>query len=819
MTHSKNAHISLKISGMTCASCVGRVEKSLKKNPNVITANVNLATETAQIELIDNADLSAVIQSVERTGFEVDKSNTVKLKISGMTCASCVSRIENALLKLSEVQNAQVNLATEIATVDLYTQFDTEKLIKTIERKGFEASILVEEKIEFTNHATEAKQLKIDFFIALILSLPIFIMEMGSHLFEPFHHFLHSLISQQFNWYIQFILASVIILIPGRRFFSKGLKALLNGHPDMNFLVSIGSGAAYLYSAVATFFPNWLPQNAVHVYFEPATLIISLILLGRYLEAKAKSRTTSAIQHLIGLQPKTARVLLEDQSTQELPIKDVKLGMIIEIRPGEKIPVDGKVTHGETYVNESMISGESLPVKKTVEDSVIGGTLNENGFIQIRATAVGENAVLARIVQLVENAQSKKLPIQSLIDRITLWFVPAILMIAVLTFIVWWIFGPEPSLTYALINAVAVLIIACPCAMGLATPTSIMVATGRGAELGILFKNAEALQKLKDVKAIAFDKTGTLTVGKPQITDIEILEKFDKTKILQLVASVEYRSEHPIAKAILDYANEQNIQILTVQNFKNLTGYGVEAFVGNDFVQLGSIDLVKELKLDISAVEQQLQHLTQSAKTPIFIMVNHEFVGLVAIADVIKNDAVEMIQALNQQKLHVIMMTGDNHGTAKAVADHLGVSNVFSQLKPHEKLEQIQLLQQKYGKVAFVGDGVNDAPALAQADIGIAIGSGTDVAIETADVVLMSEKLIGVQRAVNLSHKTLQNIHQNLFWAFIYNAALIPVAAGILYPFFGILLSPVLAAIAMALSSVFVLTNALRLKSFDLDIS
>ena len=560
--------------------------------------------------------------------------------------------------------------------------------------------------------------------------------------------------------------------------------------------------------------PQLLPEGTVHVYYEAAAVIVSLILLGRYFEAKAKGRTSQAIQHLIGMQAKTARIHRDGQII-EVPVAEVSSNTIVEIRPGERIPVDGEVIEGHSYIDESMITGEPVPVAKQIGNQVVGGTINQNGTLNIRATAIGEASVLAQIIRMVEQAQGSKLPIQALVDKVTMWFVPAVMLLAALTFIVWFIFGPEPALTFGLVNAVAVLIIACPCAMGLATPTSIMVGTGRGAEMGVLFRKGEALQLLQDVKVVAVDKTGTLTEGKPTLTDFHVQSGFDADQVFVLLASVEAKSEHPIALAIVQAATEKQVSLLPVTEFDSITGSGIEALVNGQRIQIGADRYMQQIGLDVSAFNAEAARLGQEGKTPIYMAIDQQLAAIVAVADPIKDTTFAAIAALHQLGLKVAMITGDNRHTAQAIAARLQIDHVVAEVLPEGKVDVVRELQQQFGRVAFVGDGINDAPALAQADVGIAIGTGTDVAIEAAEVVLMSGNLQGVPNAIALSKATIRNIRQNLFWAFIYNIALIPIAAGVLYPFAGILLSPIFAAGAMALSSVFVLGNALRLKYFQ----
>ncbi|MFA7443765.1 MAG: copper-translocating P-type ATPase, partial [Lysobacteraceae bacterium] len=573
------------------------------------------------------------------------------------------------------------------------------------------------------------------------------------------------------------------------------------------------TAAAYAFSVVATFAPGLLPPGTVHVYYEAAAVIVVLILFGRYLEARAKGRTSQAIQRLVGLRAKHARVR-RPGGVVDIPIDAVRVGDEVEVRPGERVPVDGEVFEGRSYVDESMITGEPAAVEKTPGSQVVGGTVNQQGAFTLRARAVGGQTVLAQIIRLVEQAQGSKLPIQAVVDKVTLWFVPAVMGAALLTFLVWLVFGPQPALTYALVNAVAVLIIACPCAMGLATPTSIMVGTGRGAEMGVLFRKGEALQLLKDARVVAVDKTGTLTEGRPALTDLELADGFARGMTLAQVAAVEARSEHPIARAIVEAAEREGLAITAAQGFESVTGMGVRAEVGGARVEVGADRFMRALGLDVAIFADTAARLGGEGKSPLYAAVDGRLAAIIAVADPIKADTPLAIAALHELGLKVAMITGDNARTAQAIAARLGIDEVVAEVLPAGKVEAVRRLKAEHGRLAFVGDGINDAPALAEADVGLAIGSGTDIAMEAADVVLMSGSLQGVPNAIVLSKATLGNIRQNLFWAFAYNTALIPVAAGVLYPAFGILLSPILAAAAMALSSVFVLGNALRLRRF-----
>ncbi|WP_417283938.1 heavy metal translocating P-type ATPase [Comamonas sp.] len=818
----KNGVVELQVEGMTCASCVGRVERALKKVPGVQQAVVNLATEKASLTIDDPAQASAilpqVVAAIEKAGYVVP-TQSVDLQVNGMTCASCVGRVERALKKVPGVQSATVNLATERASVQLQGDTEVSALIAAIAKAGYEAQPVAHnagtagEDAAAERQAAERASLKRALTIATVLALPVFILEMGGHMVPAFHHWIAGTIGTQTSWLIQFVLTALVLVGPGRSFFEKGVPALLRGAPDMNSLVAVGTAAAFAYSVVATFAAQLLPAGTVNVYYEAAAVIVALILLGRFLEARAKGNTSEAIRRLVQLQAKTARVR-RNGAVEELDIALVHAGDVIEVRPGERIPVDGEVIEGQSFVDESMISGEPVPVEKTAGAEVVGGTINQNGALVFKATKVGADTLLAQIIRMVEQAQGSKLPIQALVDKITMWFVPAVMAAALLTFVVWLIWGPSPALSFALVNAVAVLIIACPCAMGLATPTSIMVGTGRAAQMGVLLRKGEALQQLKDAKVVAVDKTGTLTKGRPELTDLVLADGFEYSAVLAQVAAVEDRSEHPIARAIVDAAKAQRLTIPGIEAFESVTGFGVRAVAGGVKVEIGADRFMRELGLDVAHFAGEAARLGDEGKTPLYAAIGGRLAAMIAVADPIKASTKPAIDALHALGLKVAMITGDNQYTARAIARQLGIDEVVAEVLPGGKVEAVQRLKQEHGTLAYVGDGINDAPALAEAGVGIAIGTGTDIAIEAADVVLMSGDLAGVPNAIALSKATMKNIGQNLFWAFAYNVALIPVAAGLLYPFNGMLLSPVFAAGAMALSSVFVLSNALRLKRF-----
>ncbi len=737
------------------------------------------------------------------------KITPVSLDIEGMTCASCVNRVEKALLKVPGVETASVNLATERATV---SGGDAAALIQAVAKAGYKGSVRQPDAPAHDHahhHDEDAAVLRRDVIIAAIPTIPLFAIEMIGHLYMPFHMWVMSVVSMDVLWVSYFLLASFVLFVPGLRFFKVGIPALLRGAPEMNSLVALGSGAAWLYSSVVTFAPQLVPAETRYVYFEAAAVIVTLILVGRWLEAIAKGRTGDAIRQLMQQQARTARVE-RDGGAVDVPVDAVRVGDVVLVRPGEKIAVDGEIIDGRSHVDESMISGESLPVSKSVGDGVVGGTLNISGSFRFRATKVGADTMLAQIIRMVEDAQAGKLPIQAVVDRITAVFVPIVIGLAIVTAIAWFILGPEPGVSYALVNAVAVLIIACPCAMGLATPMSIMVGTGRAAQLGVLFRKGEALQQLRDASIIAFDKTGTVTEGKPVLTDLILDDDFEHDEVLALIAAVESRSEHPIATAIVSAAEKAGLALGTVTEFTSNPGTGVTARVDGRLVAVGARSHMSHL--DFSDFAEAIERLSGEGKTPVFASIDDKLAAAIVVADNIKPSSKAVIEALHAMGLKTAMISGDNRRTAEAIAAQLGIDEVRAEVLPADKVEAIKSLRQGNRIVAYVGDGINDAPALAEADIGIAVGSGTDAAIESADVVLLGGDLRGVLNALTVSRATLRNIWENLFWAFGYNTILIPVAAGVLYPAFGILLSPMIGAGAMAFSSIFVIGNAQRLR-------
>ncbi len=878
-TRADLARLAFGVRGMTCASCVSHVESALTGVEGVTEASVNLATERAEVELTRDTNAATIAKAVEDAGYE-PAVETIELGVDGMSCASCVAHVEKALRAVPGVLEANVNLATERVSVRALVG---PELMDNLRRAVTEAGY-APRRIETGAGAAdreraardmETRALSHKLTLAALLTTPVFALEMGAHSIPGLGDWVMNQIGHEPPLYLSFVLSTLLLAGPGRDFYAKGFPALWRGRPDMNSLVATGTMSAYLYSVVATFLPRLRPAGAIHVYYEAACVIVTLILFGRLLEARAKGRTSEAIRALARLQPKTARILRGDE-TIEIAIDDVSVGDLVLVRPGEKIPTDGEVTQGSSYVDESMITGEPAPVAKTTGAQVTGATVNTTGAFTFRATRVGADTTLAGIVRMVEQAQGAKLPIQALVDRVTGVFVPVVLSIAGLTFAVWMILGPEPRLTYALVNAVAVLIIACPCAMGLATPAAIMTGTGRAAELGILFRKGEALQTLRDVTLIAFDKTGTLTRGKPELTDLVTtpskfprggkrlsnLSRFgfssaraalawpkwlkgrrddetgkvlasvdgprdpkasrlasdstagaDANEVLRLVASVEAQSEHPVATALVDAAKARGLALASCAKFRATPGMGVTGEIESHELAIGAERYMTKLGLDPRVFEEIATRLSAEGKTPLYACIDGELRAILAVADTIKPTSISAIRALHEIGVATVMITGDNERTARAIAAKLGIDEVIAGVLPDGKVAAVEHLRAER-KVAFVGDGVNDAPALAAADAGIAIGTGTDIAIEAADVVLMSGDLAKVPTALALSRATMRNVAQNLFWAFAYNVILIPVAAGALYPVNGTLLSPMLGAGSMALSSVFVLTNALRLRRF-----
>ena len=740
--------------------------------------------------------------------------DTFVMSVSNMSCASCAGRVDKALRQLPGVLAVDVNLATETAQVtytpDLASRAD---FIAASTAAGYAA----QEHSEDSHGQVQArKQQLAEAYgrrsrLAVFLAAPVIILGMGGHVLPGFERLIADVIGQKANWIIQCIFATAVLFGPGLDFYRRGFPALWRGAPDMNSLVALGTGAAYAFSLIATFLPQVLPEGVSGVYYEPASLIVVLILFGRDLENRAKGRTGKAIQSLLGLRVKTAQVRRAGEFV-ECPIEEIVVGDVLSLRPGERVAVDGVVHEGSSYIDESMITGEPRPVEKSTGAALTAGTVNGMGHVIYEARRVGHDTTLSQIIQLVEQAQGAKLPIKALVDRLTLWFVPMVLTLAFVTVTVWMIWGPAPALPYALVAGVCVLIIACPCAMGLATPTSIMVGTGRAAEMGVLFRKGDALQLLADVDVIAFDKTGTLTRGQPVLTDLDVADGLGRRAALQVMASVEQGSDHPIARAIVMAAAEEGLDLLPIQDGQTYAGLGLSAHVAGEEVILGTERFMRERGIDVKGYHGSAEALASQGKSVIFAARAGQVIALAGVSDALKPSTQGAIARLKAAGITVVMLTGDRRDAALQIAADLGIDQVHAELLPADKSRVLAELKTKARQLAFVGDGINDAPALAAADIGIALGTGTDVAVESADIVLMSGDLLGVVNAIEMSRLTLRNIKQNLFWAFGYNVALIPVAAGALYPAFGMLLSPILAAAAMALSSIFVLANALRLR-------
>ncbi|WP_295531619.1 heavy metal translocating P-type ATPase [uncultured Thioclava sp.] len=802
---------SFTIDAMHCGACTGRVERVLMGVPGVQQASANLMARTASVEFDAPATPANLVAALDAAGYPATMG-TARLDIEGMTCASCTGRVERALNALPGVTTATVNLATQSAQVD-YVEgtLAPRDLAEAVTAAGYPARVKDQGDTPAPvaqRQAAEASHLKRQFLIALALSLPVFALAMGAHLIPGLHHLIAATIGERTSWWIQMGLTTLVLAFPGRMFLRIGIPALVRGAPEMNSLVALGSLAAFVFSALVTIAPELIPASARGVYFEAAATIVTLILLGRWLEARAKGRAGEAISRLIGLQPKTARVQTPN-GVEERPISALTTGDILLLAPGERVALDGVITEGAGHINESMLTGEPIPLSKSEGDKITGGTINGEAALSYRVTATGGDTVLARIIAMVEQAQGAKLPVQALVDRVTRVFVPAVMVLSLSTFAIWLLAGM--GFTHAFVAAISVMIIACPCAMGLATPVSILVGTGRGAELGLLFRRGDALQRLAEVTIIGFDKTGTLTQGKPALSDLLPLADLSETQILALAAGAEARSEHPLARAILDAAAARDIPHAPVKRVKALAGMGLRAQAEGAMLWLGNTQAMAQAGADIAPFAAQAEALAAKGRTPVWMALDDKPVALMALSDPIKPEARAAIDALHRAGVQVAMVTGDTRATAQAVADTLGIDQVEAEVLPDGKRAAIDRLR-AHGPVAFVGDGINDAPALAAADVGLAIGTGTDVAIEAAQVVLMGGDPQGVARALTLSRAVMANIKQNLFWAFAYNVALIPVAMGVLVPFGGPGLSPMLAAGAMAFSSVFVVSNALRLR-------
>jgi Cu+-exporting ATPase len=801
------------VGGMSCASCVARVERAIASRPGVESAAVNLAAETAIVRF-DQTEIPELLEAVRGAGYE-PVVGSVSIGVGGMTCASCVARVERVIKALPGVITATVNLGTESATVEyLPDTLSRERIAQAIRAAGYEP--LERERVSDETQSRQDRELaalRRDLAFAAAFTLPLVLISMGPMLVPGAAVLLHGLAPGAVWRWAELALATPVLVWAGRRFLSHGWTELRQLSPGMNSLVMVGSGAAYLYSLAALTVPGLFPAGTANLYFEAAAVIVTLILLGRYLEAMAKGRTSEAIRRLMRLQPKTARVVREEGEA-EIAADAVVPGDLIAVRPGERIPVDGTVAEGRSHVDESMISGEPLPVGKQPGDEVVGGTVNQTGAFRYRATRVGADTVLAQIVRLVQDAQAGKPPIQRLADRIAAVFVPVVMAVALLTFLVWLWAGPEPTLSFAFVTAVSVLLIACPCAMGLATPTAIMVGTGRGAAMGTLFRRGVALETLARVDRVVLDKTGTVTEGRPALTDLQAYGLAD-AEALALVAAAERHSEHPIAAAIVAAASDRGLNIPQATDVEAVPGFGIRARVAERQLAVGAARFMERLGIDVSDAADLTQRLTEQGKAPLYAAAGDRLIAVLAVADPIKLSSRAAVARLHALGLEVAMVTGDDRRTASAVARQVGIDRVLAEVLPQDKAAEVRRLQQGGGKVAFVGDGINDAPALAEADVGIAIGTGTDIAVEAGDVILMTGDLSGVADAVALSRQTLRVIRLNFFWAYAYNVALIPLAAGVFYPLTGWLLNPMFAAAAMSVSSLLVVTNSLRLRRFE----
>lgn len=808
----------LQVHGMTCTACSSAVERNVAKMEGVEKATVNFATEKLSIAFdADKVSQEEIFNKVEKMGYQLEEESTLReivIPIAGMTCAACSSAVERLLRRMEGVESVSVNLATEKAII----QYDSNivrisALKQTIEKAGYQPLELEAGETtdqEKDRREQEIKTLWTKFIIASIFTIPLFYISMGHMMGAPLPRFFDPAYNP-LNFAFAQLFFTVPVMLVGYQFYTVGFRTLIKRNPNMDSLIAIGTGAAFIYGIHAIIeIMGGNHDMAMELYFESVGVIITLILMGKYLEAVSKGKTSQAIKELMGLQPKTALVI-QDGKEIVLPIEEVEVGDIIIVKPGEKIPVDGNVVEGYTSVDESMLTGESIPVEKNVGDRVTGGSINKNGSINFQATKVGKDTTLSQIIKLVEDAQGSKAPIAKMADIISGYFVPIVIAIASISFVIWLLSGKP--MDFALTIFVSVLVIACPCALGLATPTAIMVGTGRGAEYGVLIKGGEALETAHKVGTVVFDKTGTITEGKPEVTDIITKENISEEELLILAASAEKGSEHPLGEAIVKDAEEKNLTLSRVDGFAAIPGHGIKVEIGDKNLLLGNKKLMDTNDITID-LQEESDRLANEGKTPMYIAMNGELAGIIAVADVVKESSKRAIDNLHEMGIEVAMITGDNKRTAQAIAKQVGIDIVLAEVLPEDKATEVKKLQEMGKKVAMVGDGINDAPALAQADVGMAIGSGTDVAMESADIVLMKSDLMDVVTAIQLSKKTIKNIKENLIWAFGYNTAGIPIAAGLLYAFGGPLLNPMFAAGAMALSSVSVVSNALRLRRF-----
>ncbi|NLK99403.1 MAG: copper-translocating P-type ATPase [Clostridiales bacterium] len=807
---------SFKIEGMTCASCARAVERVTGKLDGVSKASVNLATEKLTLEYDESKITEEVIKNaVDKAGYKAITETVSKtLNIEGMTCASCARAVERVTGKLDGVSSASVNLATEKLSISYEpSKLRISDIKKVVEKAGYK---VVDEEtiidIDKDSRAREQRSLWVRFLVSLIATVPLLYISMGHMVGMPLPKFIDPMMKPAAFAIAQLVLTIPVVVV-GYRYYIVGFKTLFKGSPNMDSLIAIGTSAAFIYGIFALIqILRGDSSYAMELYFESAAVILTLITLGKYFETVSKGKTSEAIKKLMGLAPKTATIIKDDREI-EISIDEVEVGDVIVVKPGEKMPVDGIVVSGVTSVDESMLTGESIPVEKHTGDTVIGASINKNGSIHYKATRVGKDTALAQIIKLVEDAQGSKAPIAKLADIISGYFVPIVIVLAVLSGLAWYLVGGE-SITFALTIFISVLVIACPCALGLATPTAIMVGTGKGAENGVLIKSGEALEIAHTIDTVVLDKTGTITEGKPKVTDIITADNITEKQLLSLSASAEKGSEHPLGEAIVEYAETMGIQTEKASEFKAIPGHGIEVTINGQLILLGNRKLMIDRNISLRKLEESSDRLANEGKTPMYIAIDNSLAGIIAVADTVKNTSKRAIDSLHNMGIKVAMITGDNERTAQAIARQVGIDQVLSEVLPEDKANEIKKLQSEGKKVAMVGDGINDAPALAQANIGIAIGSGTDVAMESADIVLMRSDLMDVPTAIQLSRSTIRNIKQNLFWAFAYNTIGIPIAMGILYIFGGPLLNPMFAGAAMSLSSVSVVTNALRLKRF-----
>ncbi len=807
-------NLELPIIRMECFRCASTVENALRSVEGVREAHVNYSEEKAHVTFDSSiTDFEIINGAVKEAGYRIGYAR-MQVVIEGIHCASCVSTIEAALRQTPGVLSASVNVAGGKAFIDYIPEKTRiRNILRAVESSGYKAKVAKQDDSgDRAEHGQneEYKRLTRKWIFAAVIAAPVMLLGFPS-LFPLLRDL--SLATMRILWMLSGIATLPVLFWSGGHFFRGAIGAIKRHSADMNTLIALGTSAAWIYSGVALLFPELFPEGTAEPFYDVVGVVIALVVLGQALELRAKGKTSEAIKKLMGLQPKTARVVRNGNEI-DIPVEEVLVNDIVVVRPGEKIPVDGVIEEGSSAVDESMITGESMPVEKHAGDDLIGATINKTGSFKFKATKVGKDTALAQIIKMVQAAQGSKAPIAKLADKVSGYFVPVVIMIATLAFIVWFDFGPSPALTYALVTAVTVLIIACPCALGLATPISLMVGIGKGAENGILIRSGEALQTAQALDTIVLDKTGTITRGEPVLTDIIAQNGFEEREVLQWAASVEKGSEHPLGEAIVSAAQQEGLELKAPEGFKAIPGYGVRAILEQATVLLGNIRLMQDNGIELDRAESEVERLAEDGKTPMFVAVNGQLAGVIAVADVVKEDSAKAIVSLKRMGLEIVMLTGDNKRTAEAISRKVGVDRVLAEVLPEDKAHQIHLLQIEGKKVAMVGDGINDAPALAQADVGIAIGTGTDVAIEASDITLIKGSLQGVAVAIQISKATMKNIRQNLFGAFFYNSAGIPIAAGVLYPFFGILLSPLIAGAAMAFSSVTVVTNANRLRSF-----